>query len=169
MDNMLKKLEEYLYKLLSKRKSGVDDYSCSSFSKNIDEIFQNPVKNAFLVKTLGTQLEKFERKSNLSPKDVCKYTGIPNGLYDRMKNQMSSFDSFDKKTICLLIICFGLTEKASKTLLGTTHILLQPTKYSFDAAFEFFVKEWYYTSNTQKNMNDFYKCCEFAEDYYSHN
>lgn len=159
MDKMLEALEKYLKQGIIKIMCNeLTNFSCATFLNDPKFEVDKTIGINKQIRTLGSLLNYYEKNKHLTPKEICKYTKIPEGAYDRMKNQANDFTNYDKNHICLLVICFALTPSQTRMFLNSAHILLQPLSDSYDAAFDFFVNEWHYTDNIQENINNFIKC-----------
>lgn len=164
MDKMLEALEKFLKQGIIKIMCNeLTNFSCATFSNNLKNNVITTIGINTPIRTLGSLLNYYEKKKNLTPKEICKYTKIPEAAYDRMKNQANDFTNYDKNYICLLVICFALTPSQTRMFLNSAHILLQPLSNSYDAAFDFFINEWHYTDNVQENINNFIKCVTHSQ------
>lgn len=164
MNEMLKALKEYLDNgIIRVLSNPITNYSCVTFTEEGRIIYINAYSKSIC--SVSSLIKTYEKKNNLTPKKVCEITKIPEGAYDRLKNQSSDFDNYDKKQICILAICFKLIPTQIRKFLNAAHILLQPLTYPFDAAFDFYINNWHYTADNKENINNFLNCWKFAEEY----
>ena len=166
MNEMLKAPKEYLDNgIIRVLCNPITNYSCVSFHDIEHGVYVNTGLGASSIRSVGSLLKIYESKNSLTPKKICEITKIPESAYDRIKNQSTDFDNYDKNQICILAICFKLTPTQIRRFLNAAHILLQPLSYSFDAAFDFYINNWHYTIDNKENINNFLKCCKYSEEY----
>lgn len=156
---MEKELETVLNNFITKYFD--EDISTKSFISNIDEI-NKKIKTAVNGLSSTSQLLScYQAKTDLMNKDVERIIGIKD--YGSFKKS----ETFNKKTLCLLSICFHLNELEVNELLLSASIKLDPIHSIYDCVYVFYIKNYNVVKDPELNVAEFQRCLVHAENYLS--
>lgn len=142
-------------------KNFINGSSSKSFISDIDTV-NRKIKKAILDLTLTSKLlDKFQSRTNLINKEVERIVGIKD--YGSFKKS----DFFNKKSLCLLAICFHLNDLESDELLLSASIKLDPYHNIFDCVYSFYIKNYHVVADPELNVEEFNRCLRHAEQYVS--